>query len=119
MLRAKCLWLTPVILSTREAEAHRFKPAWAKGLQDPYLKKKKKKKKHHKKRAGEVTQGVGPEFKLQYHKKNKQTMISIVLDLTIAISMKLGGCLWSYSLFTEKQQYLKQTNKKAFALCFS
>jgi hypothetical protein len=26
---------------------------------------------HQKKRAGGVTQGVGPEFKPQYHKKNK------------------------------------------------
>jgi hypothetical protein len=28
-------------------------------------------KTHHKKRAGGVAQGAGPEFKLQYHKKNK------------------------------------------------
>jgi hypothetical protein len=30
------------------------------------------KKNHHKKRAGGVAQGVGPEFKLQYHKKKKK-----------------------------------------------
>jgi hypothetical protein len=30
----------------------------------PYLEKT-----HHKKRAGEVAQGVGPEFKPQYYKK--------------------------------------------------
>jgi hypothetical protein len=28
-------------------------------------------KTHHKKRAGGVAQGVGPEFKPQYHKINK------------------------------------------------
>jgi hypothetical protein len=27
---------------------------------------------HHKKRAGGVAQGVGPEFKPQYHKKKKK-----------------------------------------------
>jgi hypothetical protein len=32
----------------------------------PYLEKT-----HHKKRAGGVTQGVGSEFKPQYHKKKK------------------------------------------------
>jgi hypothetical protein len=29
------------------------------------------------KRAGGVTQGVGPEFKLQYHKKEHKTIINI------------------------------------------
>jgi hypothetical protein len=33
----------------------------------PYFKKT-----HYKKRAGGVAQGVGPEFKPQYHKINKQ-----------------------------------------------
>jgi hypothetical protein len=27
---------------------------------------------HHKKRAGGVAQGIGPEFKLQCHKKKKK-----------------------------------------------
>jgi hypothetical protein len=30
------------------------------------------KKTHHKNRAGGVAQGVGPEFKPQYHKKKKK-----------------------------------------------
>jgi hypothetical protein len=33
----------------------------------PYLKKT-----HHKKRAAVVVQGVGPEFKPQYHKRKKK-----------------------------------------------
>jgi hypothetical protein len=44
-----------------------LKPAWAKEFMSPYLKKKKK----IQKRAGGVVRGVGSEFKLQYHKKNK------------------------------------------------
>jgi hypothetical protein len=31
-------------------------------------------KTHHKKRDGGVAQGVGPEFKPQYHKKKKREM---------------------------------------------
>jgi hypothetical protein len=38
----------------------------------PYLKKT-----HHKKMAGGVTQGVGPEFKYQYHKKVRQFLVRI------------------------------------------
>jgi hypothetical protein len=34
----------------------------------PYLEKKKKSQK----RAGGMVQGVGPEFKLQYHKKKEK-----------------------------------------------
>jgi hypothetical protein len=36
----------------------------------PFTKKRKERKKE-KKRAGEVAQGVNPEFKPQYHKKTK------------------------------------------------
>jgi hypothetical protein len=43
----------PAILATQEAEIRRTEA----------------RKKYHKKRAGGVTQGVGPEFKPQYHKK--------------------------------------------------
>jgi hypothetical protein len=32
---------------------------------------KRKRKKQQKKRAGEVAQGIGPEFKPQYYKKKK------------------------------------------------
>jgi hypothetical protein len=44
-----------------------LKPGVANSLQDPILKKT-----HHKKRAGGVAQGVGPEFKAQYHKEKKK-----------------------------------------------
>jgi hypothetical protein len=45
-----------------------FEASLGKEFERPYLKKKKKKS-HHQKRAGAVAQGVGSEFKLQYHKK--------------------------------------------------
>jgi hypothetical protein len=51
----------------RDQEDCSLKPAWGKSLRD--LISKKKKKSHHQKRAGAVAQGVGSEFKLQYHKK--------------------------------------------------
>jgi hypothetical protein len=43
----------------RDQEDHVLKPAWANSSWDPIFKK----------RAGGVSQGVGPEFKPQYHKK--------------------------------------------------
>jgi hypothetical protein len=46
----------------RDQEDHGSKPAQANSLRDPISKKT-----HHKKRAEEVAQGVGPEFKPQYH----------------------------------------------------
>jgi hypothetical protein len=64
--------LTPVILATQEAEIRRItvQSQLGKWFVKPYLEKK-----HHKKRAGGVAQGIGPEFKPQYHKTNKQTNI--------------------------------------------
>jgi hypothetical protein len=50
--------------------AYACNPSYSRGRdleQDPILKKT-----HHKKRAGEVAQGVGPEFKLQYHREKKK-----------------------------------------------
>jgi hypothetical protein len=44
----------------------RSKPAWASSSEDPNLKKTTQK------RVERVTQGVGPEFKLKYHKKKKK-----------------------------------------------
>jgi hypothetical protein len=52
----------------RDQEDCSLKPAWANSSQDPISKKKKT----FKKRAGGVAQGVGPEFKPQYHKKKKK-----------------------------------------------
>jgi hypothetical protein len=48
-------------------EGSRFKASRGKQFTRPYLEKN-----HHKKGAGGVAQGVGPEFKPQYHKKTKQ-----------------------------------------------
>jgi hypothetical protein len=49
----------------QKPENHTWKPAQANSSQDPI-----RKKNHHKKRAGGVVQGVGPEFKPLYGKKN-------------------------------------------------
>jgi hypothetical protein len=51
----------------RNQEDCGLKPAQANSFTRPYLKKTL-----HKKRDGGVTQGVGPEFKPQYHQKQKQ-----------------------------------------------
>jgi hypothetical protein len=48
-------------------------PAQAKNSWDPISKKKKKKKNPSQQRTGGVVQGVGPEFKPQYHKKKKKS----------------------------------------------
>jgi hypothetical protein len=62
-----CQWLTPIILATQEAdqEDSSSKPTQANSLRDPISKKT-----HHKERASGMAQGVGPELKPQYCKKN-------------------------------------------------
>jgi hypothetical protein len=58
--------MVPVILATQEAEIRRItvqSQPWANSSRDPILKKPFTKK------TGGVAQGVGPEFKPQYHKK--------------------------------------------------
>jgi hypothetical protein len=65
-----CRWLTPVILAIQEAEIRRIavrSQSRKNSSQDPISKKPITKK-----RADEVAQGVGPEFKLKYHKKKKK-----------------------------------------------
>jgi hypothetical protein len=54
-------------LGGRDQEGRGWKPAQAKSSQDPISRKKTSQK-----RAGGVTQGVGPEFKPQYQKKQKE-----------------------------------------------
>jgi hypothetical protein len=66
----------------RDKESCSSKPAWAYSSQDLILKKRP----NTKKRAGRVAQGVGPEFKSQYHQKQKtkkksQCMIPFVLNV--------------------------------------
>jgi hypothetical protein len=63
-------WLTPIILATQEAEIRRIviqTLPQRNRFTSPSLEKNL-----HKKRAGGVAQGVGPEFKPQYHKKKKK-----------------------------------------------
>jgi hypothetical protein len=55
-------WLTPVILAIQED--HDLKPSWANSSSDPISKNPSQEN-----RAGEVTQGEGPEFKSHYCKK--------------------------------------------------
>jgi hypothetical protein len=60
------------MLAAQEAEIRKIKVQSPPGqivLETPSPKKKKKKPSQ--KRAGGVAQGVGPEFKSQYHKKKK------------------------------------------------
>jgi hypothetical protein len=61
----------PVILATQEAEIRRISvPSWLQGnSSDPISKKTVTK------RGGGVGQGVGPESKLQYHKKEKLKIV--------------------------------------------
>jgi hypothetical protein len=62
----------PVILATQEAEIRRIVVRSQLGFfKRPYLEKNPSHK-HKKKRPGGVSQGVGPEFKLQYCKKKKK-----------------------------------------------
>jgi uncharacterized protein (UPF0128 family) len=64
-----CQWLTPVILTSQEAEISRIvvrSQPQANSSQDPISKKP------FKKRVIGVAQGEGLEFKLQYHKKKKK-----------------------------------------------
>jgi hypothetical protein len=62
--KAGCLWLTPIILATQEAESNKivFQSQPGQIVCETYLEKKK----HIKKRAGGVAQDVAPEFKPQY-----------------------------------------------------
>jgi hypothetical protein len=48
---------------------------------------------HHKKRKGEVAQGVGPEFKLQYQKK-KKTLLCIFIYWFLGEKFKFRVCYY-------------------------
>jgi hypothetical protein len=62
--RARCQWLTPVILATQEEELRRM-AVQSQPKQIVCETLSQKKKKNHKKRAGGVAHSVGPEFKSQ------------------------------------------------------
>jgi hypothetical protein len=63
----------PIILATQEAEIRRIKVRSQPGQ---IVHESLSGKNPSQKRAGRVTQGVGPEFKCQYHKKNKSTSVN-------------------------------------------
>jgi hypothetical protein len=54
-------------LGGKRSGRSRFEASPGKEFTIPYLEKS-----HHKKRAGRVAQGIGPEFKPQYCKKEKE-----------------------------------------------
>jgi hypothetical protein len=65
---AGCCWLTPVILATQKAEDQEdcsLKPAQANSSKDPISKIP------NTKRVSGVAQGVGCQFKPQYHTHKK------------------------------------------------
>jgi hypothetical protein len=68
--------LMPVILATQEAEVRRI-AVWSQPRQIVYETLSWKNPSW--KRAGRVTQGIGPEFKPQYHKKKKEYLFNNVL----------------------------------------
>jgi hypothetical protein len=61
-----------------------LKPAQANSSQDPIAKN------IHKDRADRVTQGEGPEFKLQYHKKTKQQKKTKIKNWIYDFKIELG-----------------------------
>jgi hypothetical protein len=67
---ARSRWLTPVILATQEAEIRRIAVRSQPGQ---IVSETLSRKDLSQKRAGGVAQGVGPAFKPQYCKQNKQT----------------------------------------------
>jgi hypothetical protein len=64
----------PVILATQEAEIRRIQVQSQPG-QIVQESPSQKKKKTFRKTAGGVAQGVGPEFKRQYRKKIKKSIV--------------------------------------------
>jgi hypothetical protein len=63
--RVQCLWLTPVTLPTQETETRRISVQSQPGQ---IICETLSQKNPSPKRVGGVAQGVGPEFKPQYHK---------------------------------------------------
>jgi hypothetical protein len=67
--KARSWWVTPVILATQEAEIRRTSVQSQPRQMVPEILSRKKPSQE---RAGTVAQGVGPEFKPRYHKKEKK-----------------------------------------------
>jgi hypothetical protein len=100
-LQARRQWLTPVILATQESKMRRTVVQSQPGqiVHETYLTKNPSQK-----RAGRVAQGVGTEFKSQYHQKKKK--------ITMTFSVKQH--------VTEFQQSLRESftsGINAFCVC--
>jgi hypothetical protein len=74
----------------REQEDLSSKPAKANSPR-PYLEKT-----HHIKRSGRVAQGVGPEFKPQYHKKKKKRKLFPPLCMALGLEEQ---CSYSFEMW--------------------
>jgi hypothetical protein len=66
-MTSQCWWLTPVILAIQEAEIRRFEASSRQLILREAISKIP-----NSKRDSGVAQGVGPDFKPQYHKKEKK-----------------------------------------------
>jgi hypothetical protein len=79
-------WLTPIILATQEAEIRRITVQSQPGQmvpRDPILKNPSQKG------ASGVAQGVGPEFKPQYHKIKNMPIFSRVIYKFFAVPIRI------------------------------
>jgi hypothetical protein len=76
----------------RHQEDRGSKPAWGNSLRDSILKNPSQK------RAGGMAQGVGPEFKSQYHKKKKR------------LNLHLKNCYKMLDIYTEYENILSISN---------
>jgi hypothetical protein len=73
----------------RDQEDHGSKPTWANSSQDPVSKKH-----NTKERGWQMAQGVGPKFKLEYHKKKKKKKERFcTLDFKLGTLSKHRGAL--------------------------
>jgi hypothetical protein len=70
--------LTPIMVATQEAEIRRIMVGSQPGQ---IVWETLSQKIRNTKKAGGVAQGVGLEFKLQYHKKKKITVIGLIVSL--------------------------------------
>jgi predicted nucleotide-binding protein (sugar kinase/HSP70/actin superfamily) len=93
----------------KDQEYDSSKPAQANSSARPYLKIP------FKKRAGGKAQGVGPEFKLQYHKKKKEEIMEEIIEklmekLQDTAKQKVQDAFKKYQDTTNKE--LEKTQKQ-------
>jgi hypothetical protein len=101
-------------LATQEAEISRME-VWSQPGQ--MVHKTLSQKTHNKKRAGGVAQGVGPEFKHQYHTKKKKMETRIVWNVLVWIMYssvwKLDIVVFVIQLCTPMNIFLLSIHKVA------